>query len=86
MQREINQMLEREKDKVRRGHYMYDLEKEGLLNLGDYKDSFTLIIAMTRTDIDILDNPYVQIEAYKVKSEVSSDWLVSKNDINLRKC
>ena len=82
MQREITQMLEREKDKVRRGHYMYDLEEVGTLNLSDYQETFTLIIAMTRTDFDILDNPFIQLEPYKVHT----DWQISQNNITLRKC
>ena len=59
MEDELKEMIERKKDQVRRGHYMYDLNEIGLISLNDYKDTFAFILAMTRTDYDILDNPYI---------------------------
>lgn len=67
-----------------RGHYLYDVDELGLVSLDQYKGtSFVFVLAMTRTDFDIMDNPYVQVEAYKV----STGWEISRNDeIGIRKC
>ena len=34
--------------------------------MGDYDDTFNIIIGSTNTQIDLFDNPYVAINAYEI--------------------
>ena len=59
-----------------------DLHK-GSVNMGDFPDSFNMIFGSTDLNINLLDNPYVEILVYELDEEYKPK---PSETIKLSKC
>ena len=54
--------------------------------MGDFSDSFNLIIGTTDSDLDWFDNPYIQVQPYLMIKNGKSTIIKPTDDIKMRKC
>ena len=81
----INQMVSNNEKTFISAGFGYDLQKEGLISMDKFEGTFYFTIGFKnlKYDFDILDNPYVALQAGKAVT----DWVISENkDIVMRKC
>ena len=63
--------------------FFTDEETMGNINLGEYDDSFNMIIGTTNKELNFFDNPYISVNVY----EMTEKWKPALSpDIELQTC